>query len=738
MKHLFITVLLIQLVCAYGLTLDTGFSNSIDIGPNVYTVGYNLLIPTVMASFERYYSISITDNPRTVIQKAITDINSKGGGTVYIREGTYLMNNNLETYNNLRVTGDGIDRTILKVIDNSPSFTAASLIHCKNDRNVVIANMTLDGNKKNQVSTPNHGFWSEFCDYQWIDTVKAVNFQKIGIFAHGSNKLNNMYTTITNSIASNNDIDGFSTDYTRMVTVDGCLADANGRHGFMAIINATYTTVSNSQFSNNGYTHNSTGCGFMVENDNVGLLVPTITANNNVVLANKKGGMCLDASSGLRLNNNDVKDSQHCFMFNRAVKSELYDNICYAPILYKNLTTPVTTILASYLANPNKQVYIDATNRFTSSVSSPDPHPPVDNIGYSERIVIGPNVYTIGYDIDTEVISPTVQNFRIDPTDNARMFIQNVIATITNNGGGKIILREGTYIMDWYLVLQSKLQIDGAGIDKTIIKLGNWSKSFDNSGMLRVRSGNNIILSNFTIDGNKEFQFADPDGTVTNEISYGRYGIFTEGCTDLWFDYIKIQNMQAYGFDPHGWKSQMIYGNYLTITNCIAAENDWDGFTLDQTLNIVIVNSQAIHNGRHGYNIVTGSKHVVVSNNYAYNNGYYYPHTGTGCGYMFQNNQLFGTDDIIVTHNYAENSRKAGMCIDDIHDMKFTDNIIVNSPYCFNLVDTTNTLILNSTCNTARVYKLDGTIVATTLSTYDSNTMVYYGPDNKYTYKPFV
>src|SRR5207249_31502 len=127
---------------------------------------------------------------------------------------------------------------------------------------------------------------------------------------------------------------------------------------------------------------------------------------------------------------------------------------------------------------------------------------------------------------------------------------------------------------------------------------------------------NDFIVSNMTIDGNKQNQYTDPNS------SYGRYGIFTEGGRNIWFDFVKIINFQGYGFDPHGWKTGNIWGNYLTITNCISENNDWDGFTLDETLYIYIKNCISSNNGRHGFNVVTGSQNVLLINNFAYNNGF--------------------------------------------------------------------------------------------------------------------
>jgi hypothetical protein len=767
-KNVLITIILVQLVAlVYGISYDPGFNTLIDIGPNVYTVGYNIIVPPSVLPTEKYYPILPTNNPQVIMQKAITDIGKVGGGTVYITEGVYNMTNNLETVNYLRLIGAGIDKTVLKLIDNAPAFSAGSIIHCKNDQHLIVADLTLDGNKYKQSTTSSkHGLWSEFCNYQWYNNVKTINFQKNGIFPHGNYLAINRYLTVTNCTSTGNTNDGLSTDYTEYVAINNVYLENNGRHGFSSLVNIQYINVTNSQALNNGYLNS--GCGFMFLN-NVQLF-PNIIVSQNTVINNKKSGICIERMNNLNINYNNIVSDGTCFNFNSVTATILYNNTCNAKSLYSIKSTTITTDLPTYNNNVNTMVYIDLSNtiympesNYSGSSSSTGASGVSSSTGasgvssstgpggsssspsiandvklYTSRIKIGPNFYTIGFDIATQVISPTVRNYQIKQTDSARALIQSVLADIVMNGGGTIYLKAGLYIIDYYIELMSNICIIGDGIDVTIIKLVDYAAIFNNAGMLRTRSGNNIILANFTIDGNKVNQNADPIGTDPNVISYGRFGLFTEGSHDLWFDRIKVTNMQGYGFDPHGWKSKMIYGNYLTITDCIASENDWDGFTLDQTLNMIVANCQAIHNGRHGYNIVTGSKHVTLLNNYAYNNGFYYPHKGTGCGFMFQNNQLFGTDDITVINNYAEKNLKAGYCINDIHNMNFSENVIVNSPYCYNIVDTTNTVITGTQCSATRVYTLSGTVATTSLSTYNSVTMIYYAPDNKFTAKTFV
>lgn len=323
-----------------------------------------------------------------------------------------------------------------------------------------------------------------------------------------------------------------------------------------------------------------------------------------------------------------------------------------------------------------------------------------DNIGYSDLITIGPNYYLVGIKLKIEDYpSTTIYNIN-EPNDSTKVHskIQEAIDNIIVNGGGIVHIKEGTYVLMRNLLVQgNRTHLEGDGIDKTIIKLDDFAPSFiigdsKRSGFIRSRATSDFIVSNMTIDGNKNYQYYDDDSV------YGRYGLFTEGCTNIWFDNVKVINFQGYGFDPHGWKTANILGKYLTISNCIAENNNYDGFTIDQTYYAYIVNCISNNNGRHGYNIVTGAKFINLTNNIATHNGFYDPYGGSGCGYMVQNNQLFGTSDVTMNNNSAFHSKKSSLCLNDVYNVTFAENYINDSNYCFHFVKTRSSIIFNNIC----------------------------------------
>jgi Right handed beta helix region len=268
----------------------------------------------------------------------------------------------------------------------------------------------------------------------------------------------------------------------------------------------------------------------------------------------------------------------------------------------------------------------------------------------------------------------------VNGTD-AYPILTQAIADVNATGGGVIHIEPGTYSLSRNIILGANMTLMGSGMDVTVLQLVNnanaWSDGKNKrAGFIRARLDDNISIRDMTLDGNKQKQKKD-------DLSlYGRYGIFTEGSANVFIDRVKIKNFQGYGFDPHGWKAGKIYGKNLTITNCVAIDNDWDGFTLDQTVGMVIRNNTAIHNGRHGFNVVTGSKMAVLEGNYAYDNGHYYNHgpdAGSGCGIMVQNNQKYGTGQVVIKSNYLKGSLKGGVCLNDVFNITVQGNMITGT-----------------------------------------------------------
>ena len=295
---------------------------------------------------------------------------------------------------------------------------------------------------------------------------------------------------------------------------------------------------------------------------------------------------------------------------------------------------------------------------------------------------------------------------------DAEPAIRNALEAVRIAGGGKVQILAGEYILSTNFAVHSNTDLRGAGMDSTVLKLRNkagpWKVgSRTSAGFLRsvyklYNKCENIRVSHLTLDGNKANQNTDKDSL------YGRYGLFTEACDNYYIDSVKIRNWQGYGFDPHGWKSApggAKWGVGLTVVNCVAHDNDWDGFTLDQTDDMVVQNCFSYDNGRHGFNVVTGSRNVVIENVRTLRNGHYYYTGDSGCGVTIQNNQNYGTNTVTVKNSLLEADKKGGVCTNGVFNIVVDNNNIKTRPHCVRLEKTRDVSVTNNICNNTNIIR---------------------------------
>ena len=297
--------------------------------------------------------------------------------------------------------------------------------------------------------------------------------------------------------------------------------------------------------------------------------------------------------------------------------------------------------------------------------------------------------------------------FKVQRGTDVHQYVQSSLDNITRNGGGTLRFEEGLYVLSSNLELGSNTAIIGAGINSTVLRLADKAKPWwipeiplRRAGFINSEDTNNLYLANFTLDGNK-------DNQNTDEFSvYGRYGLYTEIVDNVTIDGVGIINFQGYGFDPHGIKQPKQWSVGLVIMNSYAAHNDWDGFTIDQTSSVLLQNNKAHNNGRHGFNIVTGSYDIKIYNNIAYNNGFYYYLGDAGCGLAIQNNLDYNTRNISVVGNVFQDNTDAGICLRDVSDIKLVNNTIANVNYtssnprqCIEVFNSVNVESRNNKCS---------------------------------------
>lgn len=622
-----------------------------------------------------------------VTQTILDDMNTEGGGTLTFANGTYFLSRNINYGSNVTIKGFGMYETTIQLTDFAPRFAKAGFIRTSRTNNILIANITFDGNKHRQVldckdnnlpcnveytkSTRygRYGVFTEGCTNVTFDTVRVINFQGYGFDPHGQKKTNiygdKLY--IKNCISSYNGWDGFTLDQSKDIYVFNCTSRSNGRHGFNVVTGAYNVLIENSTSYVDGYYYpTGTGCGIEIQN-NQGFPTKSVTIRNMVIIDPKKGGICTDGVSNITAYMNRIY-GKTCFRLFKTKNATYYNNICYN-------SNPSTRVL---MLSTNSNITITNTTNLTDSISN-----------YS-----GQNLtITVGYS--------NAATLKAVPGRDAYYVFQQAFDEIAANGIGKMYIEEGIYNISSFLEIGNNITVIGAGMDKTILRLEDnafpWWKpgtGTKRSGFLRSTHCSNVNFFNLTLDGNRLNQNTDKHSI------YGRYGFFTEACNNTIIEGMGIINFQGYGFDPHGVKPSKTWSINLTIINSYSAHNGWDGFTIDQSGYVLLKNNTAYNNGRHGFNIVTGTYMLLAENNIAYGNGYYYYHGNPGCGIAVQNNLKYGTHSIIVRNNTFVYSKVSGICAHDIKNITIYDNTIIknNSVSCVDTSLLINSTIKNNTC----------------------------------------
>ena len=214
-----------------------------------------------------------------------------------------------------------------------------------------------------------------------------------------------------------------------------------------------------------------------------------------------------------------------------------------------------------------------------------------------------------------------------DPTVNNRAAIQSAIDVAHAAGGGMVVLQSGTYGLaerpstlpnsNSAIHLKDNVFLKGKGIGETVLRVVDGWNGLDEgvtlTGIIRSPWGEatkNYGIADLTLDGNRE----NTKGAVYGFYNGGKPG-GTIADADVWIVRVEVRNCSGYGFDPHERNER------LTITDSISHHNGKDGFVADYIIDGVYKNNIAYENDRHGFNIVTSTNDLLLSDNIARDNG---------------------------------------------------------------------------------------------------------------------
>ncbi len=232
--------------------------------------------------------------------------------------------------------------------------------------------------------------------------------------------------------------------------------------------------------------------------------------------------------------------------------------------------------------------------------------------------------------------------------------IQAAFDRLKKKGGGTVKLDAGLYWQQTQFSIPSYTCLQGAGMYKTTLKVHKDSPEWKTAGAIRTRFTVRVSVFDITQDGNRDELPGGPQN---------RFGIYTHLANYVWMKNMRIINNKWYGFDPHGANTDWSY--YLVMEDCYSARNGKDGYTIDQYYYVSLLNSVAVDNDRHGINVVSGSRYVLIKGNRVRGH--------SGCGLTVQNNE-FGTRSTRFMENILEDYGLAGICIRGVHDVQAVRN----------------------------------------------------------------
>ncbi|HWS83373.1 MAG TPA: glycosyl hydrolase family 28-related protein [Ktedonobacteraceae bacterium] len=187
-------------------------------------------------------------------------------------------------------------------------------------------------------------------------------------------------------------------------------------------------------------------------------------------------------------------------------------------------------------------------------------------------------------------------------------------------GAGKIYLPPGTYILNAPVTMLSQVDIEGAGPEKTIIKLANNANCdmfVANTGFIGLGaafgSGNvggifNFSFRNLTLDGNK----ANQSGTSYGLRIYG-YGFILEN--------VRIRNFLTDGMliDWNGGSSSPGQDQVgAQFVNCKWHDNGGCGFRVGGPQKSQFINCETFANGLHGIHLAPNARDCAFTNLLSY------------------------------------------------------------------------------------------------------------------------
>ncbi len=176
------------------------------------------------------------------IQAALDAVTAAGGGTIFIKKGTYNIATMLSfNCSNVAIIGEGYE-TILKAGTGVVTVLQTGFVPYSNHDNIVIKDICFDGNNQSLAQTVVHFVWASYslvdnCIFKNAAAHPLDTWNGVGL---GTNTLTK--SLIRGCTFLNNAHYGLTLYLSSYVRVEGCLSEGNLHHG-IGYTNATYCSI---------------------------------------------------------------------------------------------------------------------------------------------------------------------------------------------------------------------------------------------------------------------------------------------------------------------------------------------------------------------------------------------------------------------------------------------------------------------------------------------------------------
>ncbi len=525
------------------------------IGPHGY--GFASFIVAAYNSIDNENADFVCDgeNDQVEINAAIDNL-PENGGSIYLREGTYILSDNIIiSKSNVALVGAGAS-TMLKIKDSKNANMY--VIYASGKVNLLIQNLRIDGNNANQTAGVMYGIYFTSVENSKIaDSWMENSYAGITLFSASNN-------IVTGNTSQGNTNDGIYLDSSSNNIITGNICQGNG-----------YGVVLN--FSSNNII------------------------TGNICQGNSWHGIWVSVSSNNTVTGNTVNG-------NSQATNNTYDGIYIISSSDYNNIQGNTVRQGTGAKQQRYGISINSTNCDNNLVINNDLYQAGATADLSDAgtgtIVAGNRLSdgTLGGQVRFSTLVVAASNSKDkaqadyvipDGSTSAQTVINAAINALPDNGG-MVYLAEGTFtVSDNIIISKSNVAIVGSGAS-TVIKIKD-HKDADMS--VFYASGKvNLLIQNLRIDGNNANQTAG--------VMYGIYFTSVENSkiVDCW-----VENLTSSGVTLYSSSNNTVTGN-------TCQGNVGNGIGLQSSDNNNIITGNTCKGSTDGISLLDSNNNIITGN----------------------------------------------------------------------------------------------------------------------------